>query len=155
VLQRFQTGELDARLLIWDVGFALWRDHFLFGLGVGGFPDAFFANQFRSGLPIPAIDQPIVAHNTFLSVAAETGLVGLLLFLGMLAATSVALTRAARQRMSDRLRPIARGYLIGLVGFLVAALFLSMEVNKWLWLVVGLAVAFARFHDAETREETR
>ncbi len=151
IVGRTQVGGSDPRLLIWDVGIDVWRDHFVFGLGVGGFPDAFFANQFRSGLPIPSVDRPITAHNVFLGVAAETGLVGLLLFLGMLAATFVALASAARHAASSQVRSTARGYLIGLLGFLVAAFFLSAELAKWLWLIVGLSATFARFDRTQPR----
>jgi O-antigen ligase len=153
VLHRATSYGPDPRLLIWDVGLKLWSDHFAVGVGIGGFPDAFFANQFRSGLVIHSIGRPIVAHNIFLSVAAETGLVGLILWIGLAAVVFWALFRAARWPFNRDVRSLARGYMFGLAGFFVSALFLSAEVDKWLWLTIGLSVVLTRLTMLHSRRE--
>lgn len=81
----------DGRLLMWKVTTRIITEYPLFGVGIGGFSGAYGkaqANYFASG---EATEQeaylagsPEYAFNEFLQIAAETGLIGLFLFLGLL-----------------------------------------------------------------------
>ncbi|HEU5477048.1 MAG TPA: O-antigen ligase family protein [Gaiellaceae bacterium] len=81
-----------------------------------------------------------LAHNTYLQVAAELGLVGLLLFLTILALPLRAAGRALAglEQELDELEFHARGLLAGAIGLLTAYVFLSANLEKPLWFVVGL-----------------
>src|SRR5204862_6693840 len=94
------------------------------------------------------------AHSAYLGTAAELGLPGLALFLGLLVSTGRALRRAARRaRAADELfaMRVANALTISLVGWAVASLFLSSETARPLWIFVGAAVALPKLLDA--REE--
>jgi len=67
----FRQGTLDERTFIWGVGLAKFADHPL--LGVGG-------SAFRTAVS-DDIPGGMVAHNTFLSVLVEYGVIGSVLFL--------------------------------------------------------------------------
>lgn len=81
----------DGRLLMWKVTTRIIVDNPWFGVGIGGFSGAYGKAQaayFASG---EATEQeeylagsPEYAFNEFLQIAAETGLIGLLLFWGIL-----------------------------------------------------------------------
>jgi O-antigen ligase len=80
-LARFSTiptelsgGNLSQRIYIWQAGLKVVQDHFFFGVGAGAFPLAM--SMFFGG--------KMVAHNAFLSVLAEEGVVGLVFFVLML-----------------------------------------------------------------------
>lgn len=72
--KELKQGTLGDRIVIWSVGLELFREHPIRGIGAGGFPEG-TRWMFPRGE---------VAHNTFLSVLVEEGLVGLALFLLLL-----------------------------------------------------------------------
>lgn len=72
----------------WWVGYEMWRDHPIFGVGLGGYKihfvpykPKFLASPQGAGyaFPFPRADQ---AHNEYVQVAAELGTFGGLVFLG-------------------------------------------------------------------------
>jgi O-antigen ligase len=70
-------GTMTHRTVIWAAGMEAVRDHAFLGVGAGAY-----------GLTVlKAVDIPYVAHNTFISVFVELGIVGALL-LGVLLATA-------------------------------------------------------------------
>jgi len=78
-------GSLHGRTRIWKTGARVFRGHPVLGVGAGAYPEAV-----RPWLGVPALaGHQYVAHNTFLSVLVESGLIGFALFallLGALAA---------------------------------------------------------------------
>ena len=72
-----ESGTLNNRGLIWRAGWQAYGEHWFAGVGSGAYP--------RSVEPELGWPQGwlIVAHNTFLSVLVETGMVGFLLFAGV------------------------------------------------------------------------
>lgn len=73
---------LGGREALWQAAVLLIRDHFPFGVGLGNGPRAMLAYlnaahliSYQGGAPI---------HNPVLTILAETGLVGLALYLGVL-----------------------------------------------------------------------
>jgi O-antigen ligase len=74
-------GTLHDRTRIWKAGLRVARSHPLLGVGSGAFPQAV-----KPQLGVPAIPgHTYVAHNTYLSILVECGLVGLGLFLLLVA----------------------------------------------------------------------
>jgi O-antigen ligase len=83
-------------------------------------------------------------HNTYLQVLAEDGIVGLVLLLGLIAAALRAAHLAAAvfdRRGSPGLAGVARAVLVGTIGFLAAAFFVSLTTDYRLWLLLGLGPA--------------
>ena len=69
--QSIQSGTLNSRTMIWGGALEQWRDVPLQGTGIGGLGDAL------SKLHIKYRD----AHNTYIHILSENGLVGLLFYL--------------------------------------------------------------------------
>ena len=89
---------------------------------------------------------PRYPHSLYLEIAAETGVVGLTLFLAIVTFCLVSLEHARRTAgaVSDHyLAGIARALQIGIAGHLVSALFLHGEFQRPLWLLFGLAAALS------------
>jgi O-antigen ligase len=128
--QRFSTtgtevteGSLNERRDIWMAGLQTVQRHPLQGTGPGGFDN--------SVAPILGSDH--AAHNAFLSVLVEEGLIGLFLFLAMLGIVFV--------RMWTLPHLEQRFQLILIMALVVAMLPLTWEDRKPVWFILGFMVA--------------
>lgn len=120
------SGDLNERELIWSVGMSAFAARPLLGVGGGAFPAAIER--------VAGLRQ--LAHNTFISVAVETGAVGLALFVALIVVTAFPL-----------LYPYARRNLpsvLLLATLLVGILPLTWEFKKPLWFVIALLVLVRR-----------
>jgi O-antigen ligase len=100
------------------------------------------------------VDTPKVAHNTYIGVWADLGVVGLVLFAAVVLA-SLGLSRRAAllfARAGDTdLELLSRAVVIALIGMLTAFVFLSGEYEKQLWLLLGLSIALHALARRRTR----
>jgi hypothetical protein len=94
------------------------------------------------------LDVGLIAHNSYLELAAEVGLPVLALFLLVVTATFRGLAMGVRLRRPAGaprdLAGLAEALRSGLAGFLVAGAFISAQYEKWFWLVVFLSIAIER-----------
>jgi O-antigen ligase len=131
---------VQFRLETWHAGLRMVYDHPLMGVGLG-----FFKPLIGSyGVDIR---HRLIAHNTYLEIAAELGIVCLLLYLWMLWETyrSLEWTRClAKEMNAPLLMNIVTGMQGGLIGFLVSSLFLSGEYVKFFWFYIFFSVALYR-----------
>jgi len=83
------------------------------------------------------------AHNSIAAIAAETGIPGLLLFLGLILSIFTILVRQIAAAGSFR-HQAARMLLAAIMGLLVGGLFISRHDSPLLYLMLGWAVAITR-----------
>jgi O-antigen ligase len=124
--------------LLWG-GLKMMYDAPLFGVGPQRFKD--YSRRY-SGLKIPYI-----AHNSYLEIAAEAGLPTLCIFLFMYMTAITVLGRAARLTGGPETRELAawaEGLRTGLVGFAVAAGFISAQFEKFFWVIIFLSIVVGR-----------
>jgi O-antigen ligase len=137
------TGRTD----LWTVGWRMVEDRPLEGVGAGNFPVASIHYLLQPGALARddfVITSPKVAHNTLLQVLAETGVVGAALFTGILLFCVLSTIAAARRYQRDgneRMELLARGLFVAIVGYLVAAFFISENYSKLMWLLLALGPA--------------
>lgn len=116
-------------------------DHPVFGVG----PDmsGTYTREYGQVGGLRALEGPRETHCLFLEVAAETGLPGLLLFLGMLSASILSLLRIRRQIGGNNreLEQTVSGFLLALTGYLTMGIFLHMSYIRYFWLMLGMADA--------------
>ena len=118
---------LGGRFKLWEAGFKALAERPLTGYGAG-----FWRNAVSPWLG----PNPQVAHNSFVSVAVETGIIGLLLYLGMFLAVFLAL---------QRLPSFERRFTVVLLATLMVAMLpLSWDDQKSVWFVLGLLVGLAQ-----------
>lgn len=71
-------GALDAqRQYLWKAAWAMFTDHPFFGVGLGGFQQAFLTRYISFKTAIPDAEGATLSHTTILTIAAELGLMGL------------------------------------------------------------------------------
>lgn len=123
IAEEMEQGTWSARKLIWSVGLELFEERPILGVGAGNFPIA--AQQ---------VAPPIGAHNTFLSILVEEGLVGFGLFLLLLLSLVLPALRL----------PVLERYLwlIVLATWSAGVMTLTWENRKATWFLFGLLAAW-------------
>ena len=122
---------------MWQAAVGMIKDRPVLGHGV----NTFMANYLHYW--VGGEKQPRYAHNCYLQVAAETGLVGLASFLALLGLLFAQLLRTVRHLQSNE-----QLMLVGLIGGLVAFViqagvdtnFYSLRQAALFWTLAGLAL---------------
>jgi O-antigen ligase len=133
----------SGRLTLWTVGLRMVEANPIQGVGTGQFEIASVHYLLRPGQLEGnfILSEPKVAHNTYLNVAANLGLVGGVLFGAILifciACTLLALKRV-REEGDERMEILLCGLVVAIGGYLVTLMFLSEEVAKLLWILMAL-----------------
>jgi O-antigen ligase len=119
------AGRLDA----WSTGLQMLKSQPLIGVGFRQFEE----------------HNPITAHNSFVLCFAETGLVGYFLWLSLLGISLLQLQELRHLPASVPAEPDIRRQAsilqTALIGFMVAAFFLSRTYVPFLYLLIGLSAA--------------
>ena len=127
----------SARWMLWDASVTEFARHPLVGHGIG--IDATFVRYLD---PSGNLQTQTDAHNTFLNIAAQCGLAGLI-GLGALLIYAIRLTRPWRPEGQASSVRVALG-LSFLGAFAYQGLGGSFEDSRHLWLLLGLLMAAAR-----------
>lgn len=120
------------RLQLWEAAGEMVLDAPLLGQGPGSF--GVEHERWLEQLPVSATSDLDVAHQTYLEIAAEVGLVGLAAFVAMLVAGMRGAWRAWRRDRSG----LASAVFSALVATTTAAFFVSEQFFLPLWLLVAL-----------------
>lgn len=134
----------DTRMLRWQAASRMLADNPVLGVGPGGFRQEYAAAGHNAEID----EQTPVAHNLFLEVAAELGVPGFALLIGLIAVGFVSSERAWR-RVADQREAVA--VQAALIAVLVASVFLSEQYYLPLWSLVAIAVAIERRSSEESR----
>ena len=134
------TGRFEQFPVAWD----MWKDHFLFGAGVGNYMDLLKYYNRPGVLVLPV-------HNVFLWIGAESGLLGVVGFFGMLFGAMLRCWRVA-MRQREPVCVLALAVLGALLAYfldgLTDPLFREPTVYLMFWVCIGLSAALVRI-DAE------
>lgn len=127
-------GDLNGRLEIWRQGYASFTRHPVLGVGAGMFRSV---NTVGKGMGK-------VAHNSYLSVLVEVGLVGFTLFALMLIIAGVQALRQSRWE--------SRLWLAVLATWSLGAFTLTWENRKQTWLILGLIIVSSAINHQQNEE---
>jgi O-antigen ligase len=137
----------SGRSEIWRIAWEVTQDHPIVGVGLDNFKVREPGYARRPG-PLRydkyIIDRPHVVHNLYLQLLAETGVIGLVLFLVVAAGAMRAAWAAGRRfdELGDRaFAGASRAVLVGSIAFLVAAFFLTDGFDSRLWVLLGMGPA--------------
>jgi putative inorganic carbon (hco3(-)) transporter len=127
------------------------KNNWLFGVGIGNYEKELEISNLKLGIVAPAWDyQP--AHDVFLLVWAETGIIGLLFFVGVMVLALITLCTHSNSLTPLPPSPEEGGGIMNIS--LVVAMVLMMMVDHWIWslhfgillfwFVLGIAIVHAK-----------
>lgn len=125
----------EAHEELWKFGARMALEHPIFGIGVGNFKPYTVVYH--------VTDRPdgFEAHNAYIHLAAETGFVGFLLYLGVNLSAILLLRQIQKAAVSMKhsyLYSLALGMQQGIIGFSVGAFFISAQSEKPFWIVISM-----------------
>lgn len=133
----------QSRLALARSALAIFEDHPLIGTGLNTFSFVYPAYQLP-GDPNPP-SQPF-AHNIFLNMAAEGGVLGLASFTALIIYASILGWRWYAQSAPTWNTPISAAILSALLGMMVNQLFdgtiISVHLGTGLWFLIAILAAF-------------
>ena len=125
---------------LWMFGVKTALHHPVLGIGLSNF------KRYTALARITERADGYVAHNTYVEFAAELGFLGFLLYTGIVSSTLILLDKVQRRAKFLRhpyLEGLAIGLQEGLIGFGVAAFFISAQYQKPFWFAVFLTIPLA------------
>lgn len=149
-----QETSLRGRTSEVVVAWRIFADHPLLGVGLNNYK--FYYQQYAQPLGWDNRREERSAHNLYLEIAAETGLLGLTAFGAIVAGAYYGLRRTERllfQRGRYNEAGMAWALAVGLSGYLAASFFLHGSYARYFWLLIGIALAVPQIVALSTTSE--
>lgn len=150
--QQEMDGAMRGRATTMMAAFNAFRDHPWLGVGPGQYSPMYSAYYHDVGPQLREMQTTKRAHILYFEVAAETGIVGLVVFLSIVGVLLRDLWKA-RVRLLGRdeeLMSLATACVLALASYLGTAVFLHLTYQRYYWLL--LAVASASLHVIRSHE---
>ena len=149
-------GAIRGRLTEMLAGVHVFLDYPLLGVGPG---------QYMPFYSVKYMENPEIAfrnlasqrrsHCLYAELAAETGSLGILLFLAIVGTVSARLWSLRRRfrRKQPALADTATALWLGIIGYLGSAVFLHLAYQRYLWIFLGLAGAAVQILESEWKRQ--
>ena len=147
-----RNATVSWRMDIWLTGIEMIKDRPLFGHGINTFMTLFEQYRLDSG------SNPTYAHNCFIQLAVEVGLVGLIGFLFIIIKLFQYFLCHFEIMLSNDQNAayLAVGIFSGISAFIVHSLFdtnlYSLQLSAYLWCMIGLLMALLKIDQSENAQ---
>ena len=160
------TGTGANRFYLWGIGMEMFYSNPIIGIGQANFPYAFAgyeAGRTFDGRSVAGRQ----AHNAWVTLISELGLIGTLIVGGMIVRCFMDLKRVrmslsparSSQKHGQTIQPgedvrvyLARAMEGSLIGFIVSGIFISILWYPSLWIMMALVVALRNISEVEIGE---
>ncbi|MBA2883011.1 putative O-glycosylation ligase (exosortase A-associated) [Desulfosalsimonas propionicica] len=159
--ERFENIGKDStsiqRLLYWENGWQMMKDHPLLGVGYFNFipyynryypEDLVLSYRRGKGAELP--------HNIIIQVGTDTGFAGLAVYMGLIAAAFFRMRRIGKEaeKAGDTfISNLCKGMNLSLLGFFVAGQFVTVAYYPYLWIHLVFVTAIYTFWQKEKAEQ--
>jgi O-antigen ligase len=147
---RAVQGRASENLTAW----VMVMDRPLTGVGLNNF--SYLYQDYTKTLGLAPSANNRSPHNLYLEVAAETGVIGLGVFLTMVALAMRSILQARRRFIAAGMEDyanMATGFAIAFAGYMLAALFVHAAYPRYFYLLIGIAFALPNLF-VEAEEES-
>ena len=147
-------GRTSANL----VAIQMFVDHPIVGVGIANYDSNYYSYARPMGID-PSSVGGRQAHNLYLQIASERGLLGLLAFAILLFVTfkTILQTEVKLNNLGmEEYASLSTAISVSLVGYLVASIFLHDAYFRYFWVLIGIAWSFPQivFHEVEDVERS-
>lgn len=137
----------QQRMLYWENGFEMMTDHPLNGVGFYNFIP-YFEDYYSEDM---LYENAQLAHNIFIQVGSELGVVGLTIYVFILFSIALVAVNSRKAEKSTVVDAICSSSIfVSIFGFVVAGLFVSVVYYPYLW--VGAALVSSYNHLITSKE---
>jgi len=152
------AGTGEERVYTWKIGWNMFLDNPIIGVGQGNFPYVFQKYEFK----VTGSDEPFygrsragrAAHSIYFTLLPELGILGTFIFIGMITYTFKDL-KAIKVRLSHQknpaINPVSNRYLPyalalegALISYLVSGAFISTLYYPNLWILMGFIISLKK-----------
>ena len=145
----FDLQQNETRLNLWKTSVNIFKEYPLTGVGEDNF-DYYFERYKVEGF----YDTTVHPHNDYLNVLVSSGFPGLIAFLSLWVLTIKEGFRASKQASGDRIRALALGSMLTILGFLIGGFFQNYygtfaNCLEW-WFMTGLVFTSAKLGEQKS-----
>lgn len=126
----------QQRLLYWEHGWDMMRDHPLTGVGFFNFIP-YYETYYSYDMLYPKAQLP---HNIFIQVGTDAGFVALFFFLSLIVYSFISTLRIINSSCDGFFKATAAGLGVGMLGFVIAGQFVTVSYYPFLWVHLAFIV---------------
>jgi O-antigen ligase len=143
----FADASTSARVELWDRGIRMFKSSPVVGVGVGMFEKLMYDPKYK--MPFDTSPKLVHAHNTYIEILAEMGLLGIFTFIYIFSAFFILFFKFSKRDFDA----FTKAILFGLAGSIIANLILAMSSTTFIlglqdavmfWLLFGISVGLIR-----------
>jgi O-antigen ligase len=155
-LERITDSDSSGRSDLWRIAVLQFRSEPVHGVGLGNYTTvaARYVTAETENTELINSVAPRTTHNSYLEIAAELGLLGLVSF-GLFAGGSLVLgmrgVRASRRLLDPGITRLGRGFVAATVGVLASCIFLSGQYSELLWALLACCVSYHAYVERQLR----
>lgn len=125
-------------------------DHPIVGVGPGQYFRQ-YSQEYGNELGLRHFDNQRRAHNLYLEIAADLGILGFSAFMAIIAATLYPLWTVTRRLAAKRpdLANLGGAFLLSILGYLFTGMFLHLSYERYFWVLLALGAGAAHVLRAE------
>lgn len=145
--KRLSDESIDNRIFYNTLALRIFVNNPVFGIGMGNFTKATLGSHVPEGQ---------VTHNSYLEIASETGIIGLVLFISIIifAINRIRWSRYwAKKHKNFALADLSESMELALYVYILGACFLSAQYEKSFWYLIGLYIVVAGLANKESRKK--
>jgi len=131
-----KEGSNQGRLEMWRKGFEVTIDNLISGVGIGNYP--------LEVKPSANYREPIYAHNTYLDISSETGILNVLIWISLIVFSLISFFKKAEQ---DKI------FLIGIVSIVIFSVHSIFETGIYSPVVLTLWLIILSFSNIDIKNE--
>jgi O-antigen ligase len=131
-------GRASENLTAW----AMFVDNPLLGVGLNNFPILY--QDYTKSIGLAPSNQQRRPHDLYLEVAAETGIIGLTIFMAIVVLAYRSIFTARKKLIEYGIRDAANmvtGFAVAFTGYMLAAVFVHGAYPRYFYLLIGIAFA--------------
>lgn len=146
----FSDPAIQARLDTWKTGLGMIADHPVRGVGLGAFRYEYTMRAYMSS--DVKTRASLFSHNAYMQIGAEVGVPALIIFVLLIVFSWIDLVKAEKlflKRGDLLFAGLSLSLRLGLLGFIVSAVFLTQAFLTMFWIILPLAVVAKIFAQEE------